>query len=126
MWPLSIDARDHYALHVALGSSRIYSIRRDGERVATMEIRVEGDGPDETTLAQIKGPLNVRPDAEVIAAADAYTERLRLEAPPPFPAKAWREVWRPYWDAKGRRAPLDISPAQAPRLLLAELQDLTE
>ncbi len=115
-----------YALQVALGSSRIFSISQDGVRVATMEIAVQGDKPHEIAIAQIKGPNNARPSEEVIAAAFAFTEQVRDNPPPSFPARAWREIWRPYWEAKGRRAPLDITPAQSPRVLLSELLDLTE
>lgn len=58
-----------YYRDIQSGRTRIYSIRKDGRRVATAEFAVL---PGRTRAVQIKGVCNARPPKDVIAAADKF------------------------------------------------------
>jgi hypothetical protein len=67
-----------YAREVLLGHSRIYSISRDGERMATVEF-VKGQRPGKLgswQVSQIKGPWNDTPPGPTLAATVQFLAKL--------------------------------------------------
>jgi hypothetical protein len=67
-----------YADRVAKGHSRLYSVRRGDQRIATLELWPVGSLPNSQTpyvLAQLKGPCNAKPPAVVAAAVTAFVDR---------------------------------------------------
>jgi hypothetical protein len=71
-----------YADRVARGTSRIFSVRRNDERIATLELICmsrAGAATKRFELAQLKGPRNARPAADVAEAACGF---LRSVNPP--------------------------------------------
>ncbi|KUO53177.1 MAG: hypothetical protein APF82_00895 [Sphingomonadales bacterium BRH_c42] len=58
-----------YYRDIQSGRARIYSIRKDGKRLATAEFMVL---PGRVRAVQIKGVCNARPSKDVIAAADLF------------------------------------------------------
>lgn len=106
------DAMHHcietYSFGLARNRVRVWSIRRDGERVATLELQRPGNGPI-PQIAQIKAARNQPAPNDIwfaafewLTAFDArHTDLGRCNAAPPIRGR-WRSVWRPYWLAKGR------------------------
>jgi hypothetical protein len=103
-----------YADRVALGVSRIYSMRRFGVPVATIEIRPAYAADDVASIEQICGPSNTRPMPDALVAAYAWFAAIRQAGA--FPASraeaarlnldAWCAFWRPYWARMGAHAPI--------------------
>ena len=101
-----------YADSIALGYSRLWSVRRNGARVATLEVERGGDIPF-PVLRELRLAGKAEPPPPVWLAAQAW---LNGQAPAMFrtPAAAWHEqdldtvmwraLWKPYWTAK-RRVP---------------------
>jgi hypothetical protein len=104
---------------VASGDTRLWSVRRDGERVATLEIGRMGKSPvpgiNQLCLAENKDP-----SAEMWLAVHRWFHAQELVQ---LPARAsanravldplaWRRLWKPFWLAK-RRLPewLPLSPS---------------
>jgi hypothetical protein len=97
-----------YGYGVAHNSVRLWSVKRDGARVATLSVAQLGDDPllnlDEMRLADNK-PAPV----ELWLAARQWLnshelphvdmQRLKRNTAP-LDAAAWRSFWRPYWLAK--------------------------
>lgn len=63
-----------YTRQVIIGQSRLFSVRADGRRVATVELANVGG---KYRAVQIKGPCNSRPTVKVGAAIDQYLENIR-------------------------------------------------
>jgi hypothetical protein len=97
-----------YGENLAQNWCRLWSIRRDGERVATFELRRVDDSPF-PHIAQVKlagdkgapeGVWNIAQmwlqaqDATRLAVGDRHT------AKPGPNTRAWRRMWRPYWLGK--------------------------
>lgn len=66
-----------YANEVRGGAIYVYSIRRDGERLATLELGRNGNRP---SLLQLRGPCNAQPPKEIISTVKRW---LRARAPLP-------------------------------------------
>jgi hypothetical protein len=66
----------------------VYSIRRDGKRVATLAV---GRGEDRASLIQIRGPCNAEAPKPIISTAQRW---LRAQAPPPprIAGEKWAQV----------------------------------
>jgi hypothetical protein len=65
-----------YADRVARGLSRLYSVRRSGDRVATLELRRStGSSAPRYALAQLKGPCNARPSLPVARAVFTFLDK---------------------------------------------------
>jgi hypothetical protein len=94
-----------YAAKAAAGACMIYSIRRGGKRVATMEI-VPGKGVP--VIAQLFGPGNTDPGEAVQRAAQGWlakrgrypAARAERIADLPVRSSRWQAVWQPYCAAK--------------------------
>jgi len=68
-----------YADRVARGSSRIYSVRQAGQRVATLELRRTtraGSASHKYALVQLKGPRNSQPSVPTATAAAAFVAQV--------------------------------------------------
>ncbi len=102
-----------YGPDIATNEERLWSMRRDGKRVATLSVGIHGD-LGLLTITQIKGPKNVNVPREVAIAAKRWidsTDIIALEIIPKNwndlmpPVKAWVEFFKPYWMER-RRIPL--------------------
>lgn len=98
-----------YAGAVARGTSLIYSIRRGGQRIATMEVRAAYDRSGAGIISQLQGPRNADASEDVRRAASAWLAK-QGKCPlsfaqggmsvPPVRAEKWEAIWRPYWTEK--------------------------
>jgi hypothetical protein len=101
-----------YGAELAQNISRLWSIRRNGERVATFEVSQAHEGPF-AHIAQVK-LVDDKPAPEGIwrIAQDWLRGQERQligwrqveESVTPAQIAAWRRMWRPFWLAK-RRVP---------------------
>jgi hypothetical protein len=100
--------------------SRLWSIRRDGARVATISVGFRYRRPI-LDILQLKGPSNSDAPKEIWAAARrwlAWHDLLPIEPSQvdraPLDRSAWTEMWRPYWLSK-RSIPdwLPLVPSRA-------------
>jgi hypothetical protein len=99
-----------YGDEIGVGTSRIWSVRQGGTRVATVELCVTWYNPI-VRVGQACGPRNGRPGAAVIDAIASWAARhgaLRrpwTEASPRLvvrDTRQWRALFRPYWLARRR------------------------
>jgi hypothetical protein len=109
-----------YAL--AHGRSRLFGVRKDGKRVATLKI-ARGSGDPLLNIEELRGVRNEVVSAELSWAARIWLHRhelpeinvKRLEHnKSPLDRLTWVALWRPYWLAK-QRVPdwLPLSPTRA-------------
>jgi hypothetical protein len=70
-----------YGDQVQRGQLYIYSVRRNGERIATLALGRHGDG--QAYLEQIRGPCNTAPPKPIVAAVQSW---LYAQKPLPSPA----------------------------------------
>ncbi|WP_407158139.1 hypothetical protein [Bradyrhizobium sp. STM 3557] len=111
-----------YGADIAHNRSRLWSVRRGGERVATLEIGVRYRDPI-SNIVQLKGPGNAVVPRELWWVARRWlqmhdllqieTDKIRWDQAP-LDSASWRALWRPYWLAK-RRIPnwLPLAPLRA-------------
>lgn len=114
-----------YGYSVAHNRSRLWSVRRNGERVATLRLgRMPGRRRDPLpNIVELEGAGNVKAPKELWWAARQWlhthdvlqidTEQ-RCWDTTPLDCTIWRSLWRPYWLAK-RGIPewLPIAPSRA-------------
>jgi hypothetical protein len=88
---------------------RLWSVRRNGERVATLQLgRRYGDPL--LQVVQLRGPKNATASAVVWWAARKWLHGhdlsviapVTFKEPLPLDRRSWIELWRPYWIAKQR------------------------
>lgn len=95
---------DQYGDRLDTGLIRIFSIRRDGQRVADIEIGPVTERRGLPTIVQIKGPSNHQVSLDVWQAAQRWLERQPLDklTPKPGPVRAPDDgigaLWQPYYD----------------------------
>jgi hypothetical protein len=70
-----------YSLRLQWGASRLFSVQRDGSRVATIELRY-CDNRLRYFLAEVRGPHNATPPLELVHAAHQWIERHAPAVPP--------------------------------------------
>ena len=109
-----------YGYRVARNHIRLWSIRKDGQRVATLSLASYHCDPL-PNIGELKGPGNAEASPEVWWAARQWIHMHGLpridfkRRAPIIPANrdAWIALWRPYWLAK-RRLPrwLPIAPSR--------------
>lgn len=110
-----------YGQNLAHNRSRIWSIRKDGKRVATLRIALSYRDPL-PNIVELKGPGNVEVSRELWWAARQWLHRHDLSqidmrerhwGTTPLDRESWMSLWRPYWLAK-RRIPdwLPIAPSR--------------
>lgn len=108
------DAMGHclrrYATGVAINRCRVWGVRREAERIATLEIGRLYPQPL-LCVKQLRGKGNAIVDAEVWNAALKWLHSHNLMAVRPvaiadsrsvFCRAAWMQLWTPYWKAKQR------------------------
>jgi hypothetical protein len=102
-----------YGPQIADDTSRLWSVRRMGERVATLELAMQGGDPV-PNIYELKGRANATVGVDVSFAArrwmagneDALRARpwtaQRVDRSAALQDAAWRAQWRPYWLTKRR------------------------
>ncbi|MDN5000935.1 PcfJ domain-containing protein [Bradyrhizobium sp. GCM10027634] len=119
-----------YGTHLAHDQTRMWSVRKDGERVATLQIARRYRDPL-PNIVQLKGPGNIEVSRELWWAARQWLHRHDLSqivikprnwGTAPLDRESWMSLWRPYWLAK-RRIP-DWLPLAPSREALEALQAL--
>jgi hypothetical protein len=116
-----------YIPKVAIGACLIYSIRRCGQRVATMEIAPRNGAP---VIVQLLAAGNASAGDDVWRAANSW---LSKQGQYPFVGDSaiahevipsrWDAIWQPYWDAKPQFRACLAGPAI--RTLINLRQDMT-
>lgn len=102
-----------YAWAIARDCERVFSVRRGGERVATLSVYFPEDAPF-PQFEQLKGPENAPAPPEVWFAARSWLVSQAPERPQIKPwggdmrdPGRWSAVWRPWWLAR-RRFPAEL------------------
>jgi hypothetical protein len=114
-----------YGYGVACNASRLWSVRQNGERVATLRLgRLSGRRRDPLpNIVELEGAGNVKAPKELWWAARQWLHTHDLPqinaehrrwSSVPLDRATWLSLWRPYWLAK-RRIPewLPIAPSRA-------------
>lgn len=107
-----------YSSAIADGICRIWSLRRDGQRIATLEIRACGTNKRFATIAQIQGPGNADVDEAVWRAAYTWLVRQpqiacgELVYRDSISHQRWQSLWKPYWRAHGLKDWLPLTPTR--------------
>jgi hypothetical protein len=115
-----------YGDEVAHRRYRLWSMRRDGQRIATLGLAFRSCDPF-PSVVQLKGVGNSNPPFEVWMAARRWLnghDLSRFEAKQrpvtwdsvPLDRATWTSLWRPYWLAK-RRFPIWLPLAPSRRAL---------
>jgi hypothetical protein len=110
-----------YGCALKHNTSRLWSMRRGGERVATLRLTRNRDEPL-PNLYEIRLPGNAIAPADLWWVAHRWLARHDLRRVPddcfpwgsaPLDAAIWRQIWRPWWLAK-RRLPktLPLTPTR--------------
>lgn len=111
-----------YGYNLAHNSARLWSVRRDGTRIATLRISTRYGDPL-PNVVELKGIANAKVAPEVWWAARRWLNMHDLSqidmdrrdwGTAPLDRTIWRSLWRPYWLAK-RRLPewLPLAPSRA-------------
>jgi hypothetical protein len=111
-----------YGYNLAHNRSRLWSVRRHGERVATLKVACAFRDPL-PMIVELKGPGNADVPRELSWAARKWLHMHDLSrvdmvqrkwGTAPLDRALWLSLWRPYWLA-GRRIPewLPIAPSRA-------------
>ncbi|HJQ60319.1 MAG TPA: hypothetical protein VJ890_25665 [Vineibacter sp.] len=111
-----------YGYNLAHNRSRLWSIRRDGQRIATLSIGFARSDPL-PSVAQLKGAGNAKAPLDVWWAARRWLHmhdlsQVRMEqrhwGKAPLDRATWISLWRPYWLAKRHIPPwLPMAPSRA-------------
>lgn len=97
-----------YGYSLALNCSRLWSVRRDGERVATLEVGC-CHGDPLPNIIELKGVANAEVPRELWWVARQWLHAHDLpqidmgrlgRKTEPLDRATWRSLWRPYWLAK--------------------------
>ena len=107
-----------YGYRIARNYIRLWSVRKDGQRVATLSLASYHRGPL-PYIGELKGPGNAEALPEVWWAAHQWIHMHGLpqidlaRRAAPLNRDAWITLWRPYWLAK-RRLPhwLPLAPSR--------------
>lgn len=110
-----------YGLGLAHNRSRLWSIRRDGERVATLRVAIRWKDPL-LNIVELEAAGNAKASREIWWAARQWLHMhdlstIQLDRPSwgavPLDRCSWLALWRPYWLAK-QRIPdwLPIAPSR--------------
>jgi hypothetical protein len=129
---------DRYADRLQASPVRVFSIRRDGQPVADLEIAIHDREPGMPCISQLRAPRNRRAALELWQAAYAWLgahpirlgeNKLRLAPSRKQRRKRLESVWRPFLDALPERAreelaaqilpPMPASRCASPRPRLA-------
>jgi hypothetical protein len=117
-----------YGPLLAHKQSRLFSVRRDGRRVATLKVALTRRDDPLLNVAELRSVRNKEVSSEVWLAARRWLHlhdlaRLDTKRPrwdeAPLHSATWKSMWRPYWLAK-RRIP-DWLPLRPSRAVLRQL-----
>ncbi|MFN0217532.1 MAG: hypothetical protein ACKVP4_01830 [Hyphomicrobium sp.] len=108
------NCADQYAERIARHRCRLFSVRRNGQRVATIEVAHHPRETSYLAIMQLKARHNMGAGPDVWQAAYAWmasqqnlrvvSPLLSLNARMTFDQEAWRELMAPYREAKGGAA----------------------
>jgi hypothetical protein len=120
------NCADQYAERLSLDKCRLFSIRRNGTRIATMEIGPHQREPGMLAITQLKARHNMAAPVDVWQAAHAWMamqnglKRLPSLAPPerPLDDDTWQALMAPYRHARNG------APWLAPSATLTAFADL--
>lgn len=102
-----------YGPRCAAGERRIFSVRKNGKRLATLEIAPGGSG---LRIAQLKGQCNMEPTKEAKQAAEMALERAREAIAAKAPEGSPKEASRPMlWEPEGFDAAKALDAARKER-----------
>lgn len=96
---------DQYAARLTYGRIRIFSIRRHGASIASLELSLRSDDAMTPAITQLRGPRNRRAPTQVWQAVHAWlgNQTFRTFTSQPSDAalarEALRAVWAPYLEA---------------------------
>jgi len=68
-----------YTRQVSSGQSRLFSIRRDGRRIATLELQSNSNSLEcdvAYSMGQLRGPCNTQPSAEICGVAKSFLDNV--------------------------------------------------
>lgn len=106
---------DQYAAHLAYGRIRIFSIRKNGQSLADVEISLRQDDPAKPCVSQIRGPRNRRAPPivwQVVQSwlgAQPFDPRDAEPTSPQLTREAFRAFWEPYVElAEGAGLPPNV------------------
>jgi len=107
-----------YATAVAQGHCKIFSVRRHGRRVATLEIRWSRDWPAKPVINQLLGHSNMPVSRDVYLAVGDWLARDRhglrtsngLDLGDSLDETRWRSLWASYIAEKGDQAVVPARP----------------
>ncbi len=108
-----------YVASVAKGCSLIFSLRENGARVATLEIRFRRSSFGRPMHEQLRGPNNAEPPHHIWTAMHAWLAGWGDPASAELPCgcttapnrTVWQRLWKPYWMEKGLMHFLHLVPA---------------
>jgi len=111
-----------YGYNLSVNRSRLWSVRRDGERVATLDVGL-CHGDPLPSIVELKGVANAEAPRELWWAVRQWLHMHDLPQidmgqrdwkQAPLDRATWLALWRPYWLAK-RRIPkwLPLAPSRA-------------
>jgi hypothetical protein len=111
-----------YGYNLAHNHSRLWSVRRDGERVATLKVGIRLHDPL-PNIVELRGAGNAAVPRDLWWAARQWLHLHDLSqinmgrrkwGTAPLNRTTWLTLWRPYWLAK-RRIPewLPLAPSNA-------------
>ena len=100
-----------YADTLLINECRLWSLRREGKRIATLEVRNQEHGL--ACIGQLRGLSNAPVDRDIWWIASRWLLRVDLRQIAPLPADSWdnipgadaafaRRFWAAYWLDKGR------------------------
>lgn len=96
---------DQYAPHLLYDRVRIFSVRKQGRSVASLELSLRADEATMAGISQLRGPRNRRVPTHVWQAVHAWLGSQPFRALASHPADpagardALRQIWQPYFDA---------------------------
>ncbi len=107
-----------YVSNVAKGCSLIYSLRDNGSRVATLEIRFRRGSLGRPMHEQLRACNNAEPPHHAWTAMHAWLAGWRDPATAELPCgcttapdrAVWLRLWKPYWMAKGLMHFIQLKP----------------
>ncbi|MGH1351683.1 MAG: PcfJ domain-containing protein [Methyloligellaceae bacterium] len=106
-----------YTLSVAHNGCRIFSVRRGGKHIATLEIQNHVEHPGIPAIEQLYGHSNAEVPQAVWQATFAWLakqEEYKLPSynnEPDLDVTIWKQLWAPYWEEKGENAWLPTEPS---------------
>lgn len=116
-----------HGTYIVQNASRLWSIRRDGERIATFEVCLASESPF-PHIGQVKMKDDKRAPEGIWRVAQTWLDaqdrsgfsaRYACWEDTPVNPRAWRRMWRPYWLAK--RHAMDWLPLAPTRLVIDNL-----